>query len=97
MMQDLLCLDLTRIFLYKLVIPLRCCVKKYDWGKKGTDSIVARIVKSQMPGYEVDNDTPFAEVCHSLTLTSNFNFSISVMDGNSSIRTIGGDGHWTES
>ncbi len=44
------------------MIPLRCCVKKYEWGKKGMDSAVARFLKNQMPGYEVDSDSPFAEV-----------------------------------
>ena len=44
------------------MIPLRCCIKKYDWGKRGMDSIVARIVKAQMPSYEVGPDEPFAEV-----------------------------------
>lgn len=43
-------------------------MKKYDWGKKGSDSIVARIVQSQMPSYEVDNDTPFAEVRSSVSI-----------------------------
>ena len=46
----------------RTVIPLRCCVKKYEWGKKGMDSAVARFVKNQMPGYDVDPDSPHAEV-----------------------------------
>ncbi|KAF7490457.1 Mannose-6-phosphate isomerase [Sarcoptes scabiei] len=44
------------------LIPLRCCVKKYEWGKKGMDSMVARFVRNQMPSYSVDDDTPFAEL-----------------------------------
>jgi competence protein ComGC len=48
--------------LFFLVIPLRCCVKKYEWGKKGLDSAVARFVKNQIPSYEVDPDSPHAEV-----------------------------------
>lgn len=44
------------------MIPLRCCVKKYEWGKKGMDSMIARFMKNQMPSYEVDDDTPFAEL-----------------------------------
>lgn len=46
----------------RAVIPLRCCVKKYEWGKKGMDSAVARFVKNQMPSYDVDPDSPHAEV-----------------------------------
>lgn len=44
------------------MIPLRCCVKKYEWGKKGMDSIIARFMKNQMPTYSVDDDAPFAEL-----------------------------------
>ena len=44
------------------MIPLRCCVKKYEWGKRGMDSCIARYLRNQMPSYTVDDDTPFAEV-----------------------------------
>ncbi|CAG2110022.1 unnamed protein product [Medioppia subpectinata] len=44
------------------LIPLRCCVKKYEWGRKGMDSAVARFVKNQMSGYSVDADSPHAEL-----------------------------------
>lgn len=46
------------------MIPLRCCVKKYEWGKRGMDSIVARLVKNQLASYEVDPDSPFAEASY---------------------------------
>ncbi|XP_054162355.1 mannose-6-phosphate isomerase-like [Oppia nitens] len=42
--------------------PLRCCVKKYEWGRKGMDSAVARMVKNQIPEYVVDDDSPHAEL-----------------------------------
>ncbi|XP_046910988.1 mannose phosphate isomerase [Dermatophagoides farinae] len=44
------------------MIPLRCCVKKYEWGKRGMDSCIARFLRNQMPSYTVDDDTPFAEL-----------------------------------
>jgi hypothetical protein len=44
------------------VIPLRCCFKNYEWGVKGMDSAVARLIKNQKPSFEVDSNTPYAEV-----------------------------------
>ncbi len=44
------------------MIPLRCCVKNYEWGVKGMDSAVARLIKNQMPSFEVDSNATYAQV-----------------------------------
>ena len=37
--------------------------QQYDWGKVGLDSKVAQFaVASKIPGFELDEDTPYAEV-----------------------------------
>ena len=39
----------------------RCPVKHYDWGKVGSNSLVARLIKAK--NYvEVDENKPYAEV-----------------------------------
>lgn len=42
------------------VITLKCPVKQYDWGKVGSDSLVAKILKQQ--NEPVDESLPYAEV-----------------------------------
>lgn len=44
------------------MIPLRCSVKNYEWGKKGSNSMVARLMKQQDPNYEINEDLSYAEV-----------------------------------
>ena len=37
--------------------------QKYDWGKRGSKSKVAQLaVASKLPGFQLDESTPYAEV-----------------------------------
>ena len=39
--------------------------QKYDWGKKGLSSKVAQFaVASKIPGFALDEESPYAEVSH---------------------------------
>ncbi|KAI8825307.1 mannose-6-phosphate isomerase [Fimicolochytrium jonesii] len=42
------------------VVRLACKSQSYDWGKLGSESTVAKLA-SATPGFEVKNDTPYAE------------------------------------
>lgn len=42
------------------IVRLRCSVKRYEWGKVGEESGVARLY-SNNSGEEIDGDEPFAE------------------------------------
>ncbi|KAL1540676.1 mannose-6-phosphate isomerase [Salvia divinorum] len=42
------------------IVRLRCSVKRYEWGKVGEESGVARLYSSNS-GEEIDGDEPFAE------------------------------------
>lgn len=42
------------------IVRLRCSVKRYEWGKVGEDSGVARLYANNS-GEEIDGDEPFAE------------------------------------
>ncbi|RWS28817.1 hypothetical protein B4U80_02480 [Leptotrombidium deliense] len=46
----------------KIVIAIQCSVKKYHWGKKGSNSVIARIIEKQNPDYNVDQNTAYAEL-----------------------------------
>lgn len=44
--------------------------QQYDWGKKGSSSKVAQFAsKSQVPGFKLDEDTPYAEVLLRMSFT----------------------------
>lgn len=47
------------------MIPLRCAVKNYEWGKKGSQSMVARLMKQQDPNFVINEDLSYAEVSES--------------------------------
>jgi len=42
------------------MISLQCSVKNYDWGKLGSQSFVAQLLKAK--GQVVDEGKPYAEV-----------------------------------
>lgn len=44
------------------MISLRCSVKNYDWGKKGSKSLVARLMKQQDANFVIDENLSYAEV-----------------------------------
>ena len=44
------------------MIPLRCTVKNYEWGKKGSSSMVAQLMKQQDPNFVIDEELSYAEV-----------------------------------
>ncbi|KAK5970986.1 Mannose-6-phosphate isomerase, partial [Trichostrongylus colubriformis] len=41
---------------------LECHVKKYNWGKRGTESEVARLFAAGHRNFEVDEDETYAEL-----------------------------------
>lgn len=43
-------------------MELQCKVQNYDWGKLGTDSIVAKLLSSGNPNVEIDSAKPYAEL-----------------------------------
>ncbi|XP_050310645.1 mannose-6-phosphate isomerase [Anthonomus grandis grandis] len=43
-------------------MELSCQVQNYDWGKKGSQSIVAQLQKSADPVFQIDEDLPYAEL-----------------------------------
>lgn len=55
-------MDAGRIPFSSLVIPIKCVAKNYDWGKLGSESIVASVIESQ--NLPVDENAPYAEVSH---------------------------------
>ena len=44
------------------MIPLKCSVKNYEWGKKGSKSMVARLMQQQDPSFVIDEELNYAEV-----------------------------------
>lgn len=44
---------------------LKCDVKSYGWGKVGHESLAAKLAEAGY-GFEVDPNTPYAEVCKGL-------------------------------
>ncbi|BFZ00521.1 hypothetical protein BsWGS_03560 [Bradybaena similaris] len=44
------------------VLELKCAVQQYAWGKKGTDSVVARLKAAADPEFVIDENTPYAEL-----------------------------------
>lgn len=43
-------------------MELHCKVQHYDWGKLGSNSMVARLVASSDPKVEIDENKPYAEL-----------------------------------
>jgi mannose-6-phosphate isomerase len=41
--------------------------QKYDWGKVGKNSKVATLAAAGLPGFQLDEKVPYAEVCISPT------------------------------
>ncbi|KAI5992944.1 hypothetical protein EDD15DRAFT_2268557 [Pisolithus albus] len=37
-------------------------IQQYDWGKLGKSSKVAQLANSALPGFALDESTPYAEV-----------------------------------
>ncbi|XP_062605402.1 mannose-6-phosphate isomerase-like [Saccostrea cucullata] len=46
----------------ELVFPLKCSVQNYAWGKLGSESEVASLQKAADPSFQIDDDTPYAEL-----------------------------------
>eukprot|EP00730_Choanoeca_flexa_P010065 TRINITY_DN15087_c0_g1_i1.p1 TRINITY_DN15087_c0_g1~~TRINITY_DN15087_c0_g1_i1.p1 ORF type:complete len:414 (+),score=111.46 TRINITY_DN15087_c0_g1_i1:36-1277(+) len=44
------------------LIPLRCQVQQYAWGKIGADSAVAQLSKAGNPDFQLEEDKPYAEL-----------------------------------
>ena len=44
------------------VIPLKCTCNNYPWGKKGTESLAARLCKEGNPDFRLDNSTHYSEM-----------------------------------
>ena len=45
-----------------VVFLLKCAIQTYAWGKKGSNSEVARLMKSADDGFSIDGNTTYAEV-----------------------------------
>ena len=45
-----------------VVFLLKCAIQTYAWGKKGSDSEVARLMKSADERFSIDENTTYAEV-----------------------------------
>jgi hypothetical protein len=43
------------------IVELNCCAQNYDWGIKGTDSLVGQIYQANS-GNLIEEDKPYAEV-----------------------------------
>lgn len=43
------------------IVELNCCAQNYDWGIKGTDSLVGQIYQANS-GNSIEEDKPYAEV-----------------------------------
>lgn len=43
-------------------MELKCSVQSYDWGKRGTESTVATLVKAANPDFILDESKPYAEL-----------------------------------
>lgn len=41
------------------IASLRCTTQKYDWGKRGSDSLVARLILDEK---DIEANTPYAEL-----------------------------------
>lgn len=37
-------------------------IQSYDWGKKGSDSLAAQLAEEGIPGFQIDENKPYAEV-----------------------------------
>ncbi|RVX66667.1 hypothetical protein B0A52_09480 [Exophiala mesophila] len=44
------------------VIQLRCSCNNYPWGKKGRESLAARLCEKTNPDFRIDNDKDYAEM-----------------------------------
>ncbi|RWS06954.1 Phosphomannose isomerase and protein kinase domain containing protein-like protein [Dinothrombium tinctorium] len=44
------------------MIAIQCAVKKYHWGKKGSQSIIAQYIKNQNADFDVDENAAYAEL-----------------------------------
>lgn len=44
------------------VFPLHCIVQNYAWGKKGTQSEVAALIKNVCPHFHIEENKPYAEL-----------------------------------
>lgn len=43
-------------------MELICAVQNYDWGKYGTNSIVATLIKTANPKFIINEEKPYAEL-----------------------------------
>lgn len=43
-------------------MELLCKVQKYDWGKKGSTSLVAKLCDHADKNFKIDENTPYAEL-----------------------------------
>ncbi|CAG5119163.1 unnamed protein product [Candidula unifasciata] len=44
------------------IFELKCAVQQYAWGKKGSESVVARLKAAADPDFVIDEQTPYAEL-----------------------------------
>lgn len=68
---------------------LRCSVQNYDWGKRGTDSLVARL-SALNSSSEIDPEKPYAEIWMG-THESGPSFLIQNGDENNGFLSIGSE------
>jgi mannose-6-phosphate isomerase len=47
------------------VLKIVPTTQQYDWGKVGKNSKVALFAAAGLPGFKLDEETPYAEVCSS--------------------------------
>lgn len=43
-------------------MELTCAIQNYDWGKYGTNSIVATLIKTANPKFTINEEKPYAEL-----------------------------------
>lgn len=58
----ILCLHI--FFLFFTVFELKCASQNYQWGKIGSESEVAKLLKNGDGSFIIDEKTPYAEVCY---------------------------------
>jgi len=49
-------------FVFLSVFELQCSSQNYQWGKVGSTSEVAKLLKSGNDAFQISEDTPYAEV-----------------------------------
>lgn len=73
------------------MLGLWCSVKTYHWGKRGSESLVARLAKRACRDFHVDEKTTYAEVRLPLQLSCLLlltDIIVSVMDGDPSVGPV---------